>query len=118
MVPAWQCVHVAISHWRAVSAPIRLAADTMTNHPNKKTLSTFGNAVLTGVKPTAAQVKKMREAVQLTLNIGITDAQDWCADALHTSRRSFQQWESGERAMHAAFWELLKIKTALIAHKP
>lgn len=67
--------------------------------------------------PTPAQIKKVREAVQAGSDLGITAAQDWCADALHTSRRSFQQWETGARAMHPAFWELLTIKTALIAHK-
>lgn len=68
--------------------------------------------------PTPEQVKQVREAVQADSELGITAAQDWCAEALHTSRRSFQQWETGARAMHPAFWELLKIKTALIAHKP
>ena len=67
--------------------------------------------------PTPTQVKQVREAVQTESKIGITAAQDWCAAALHTSRRSFQQWETGARAMHPAFWELLEIKTALIAHK-
>ena len=70
-----------------------------------------------GINPNPSQVKAIREAIQATHALGITDAQDWCADALHTSRRTFQQWESGDRAMHAAFWELFTIKTALIAHK-
>ena len=55
----------------------------------------------------------MREAVQASLGLGITAAQDWCAMTLHTSRRAFQQWETGDRAMHAAFWDLLLIKTEL-----
>ena len=42
--------------------------------------------------------------------LGITAAQDQCAAALHTTRRAFQQWECGDRAMHAAFWDLLNIK--------
>lgn len=66
--------------------------------------------------PTPEQVKQVREAVQAHFGLGITVAQDWCAEALHTSRRAFQQWETGDRSMHPAFWELLKIKTALIAH--
>ena len=69
------------------------------------------------MSPSPAQVKQVREAVQASFDLGITAAQDWCATALHTSRRSFQQWESGDRGMHSAFWELLTIKTALIAHK-
>ena len=68
------------------------------------------------MNPTPEQVKNVREAVQASAALGITAAQDWCAIALHTSRRSFKQWETGTRAMHPAFWELLKIKTALIAH--
>jgi DNA-binding transcriptional regulator YiaG len=39
--------------------------------------------------------------------IGITAAQDVCAGWLHTSRRAWQQWESGDRRMHPAFWDLL-----------
>ncbi len=65
--------------------------------------------------PTPSQVKEVREAVQSSMSLGITAAQDWCAAALHTKRRPWQQWETGERGMHPAFWELLKIKTALIA---
>ena len=67
--------------------------------------------------PTPEQVKRVREVVQADSELGITAAQDWCATALHTSRRSFQQWETGARSMHPAFWELLTIKTARIAHK-
>lgn len=70
------------------------------------------------MNPSPDDVKKVREAVQTSMSIGITAAQDWCAAALHTKRRPWQQWETGDRAMHPAFWELLKIKTALIAHKP
>lgn len=65
--------------------------------------------------PAPEQVKQVREVVQAGSNLGITAAQDWCAAALHTSRRSFQQWETGARAMHPAFWELLTIKNELIA---
>ncbi len=69
------------------------------------------------ITPAPADVLAAREAIQPKLGLGITAAQDWCAAALHTSRRSFQQWETGARAMHPAFFELLTIKTALIAHK-
>ena len=64
-----------------------------------------------GQSPSPFQVKTLREAVQASLGLGITGAQDWCAEVLHTSRRSFQQWETGPTAMHQAFWELLLIKT-------
>ena len=64
-----------------------------------------------GNSPSPEQVKGIRQSVQAAHALGITAAQDWCAEALYTSRRTFQQWESGECAMHQAFWELLRIKT-------
>jgi len=60
--------------------------------------------------PAPHDVKALREAVQKRNNLGITAGQDLCAAMLHTSRRSWQQWERGERAMHPAFWELATIK--------
>lgn len=52
----------------------------------------------------------MRKRVQQLLGLGITAAQDWCAAAVHTSRRAWQQWETGDRSMHPAFVELAEIK--------
>lgn len=60
--------------------------------------------------PQPVQVRKLRESVQQGLSLGITAAQDTCAEALHTSRRAWQQWERGDRKMHPAFWELAQIK--------
>lgn len=65
--------------------------------------------------PDRDEVVRLRESVQETLGVGITAAQDWCAQAVHTSRRAWQQWESGERRMHAAFWELAGIKVKAVA---
>ncbi|OLP04499.1 helix-turn-helix domain-containing protein [Rhodoferax antarcticus] len=77
----------------------------------------MGEAMSDGkMVPPPEQVKATREAIQIVLGLKITAAQDWCAAALHTSRRSFQQWETGDRSMHPAFFELLKIKVALIEH--
>ena len=56
------------------------------------------------------QVCKLRQGVQDEHNIRKTAAIDLCAKALHTSRRSWQQWERGEARMHPAFWELAQIK--------
>lgn len=67
--------------------------------------------------PEPAQVVEQRELVQTGYVLGITAAQDWCAASLHTSRRAFQQWEVGDRAMHPAFWELLRLKTAHLLRK-
>ena len=66
--------------------------------------------------PAPSDVKAARENIQAAKGIGITAAQDWCAEQVHTTRRVWQQWETGDRGMHPAFWELFRIKSALIAH--
>ena len=66
--------------------------------------------------PAPSDVKAARENIQAANGIGITAAQDWCAEQVHTTRRVWQQWETGDRGMHTAFWELFRIKSALIAH--
>ena len=68
--------------------------------------------------PRPDDVKSGRESIQKAKGIGITAAQDWCAEQVHTTRRVWQQWETGDRGMHPAFWELFRIKSALIAHTP
>lgn len=65
--------------------------------------------------PEPSDVKAARENIQAANGIGITAAQDWCAEQVHTTRRVWQQWETGDRGMHPAFWELFRIKSALIA---
>lgn len=60
--------------------------------------------------PSPSDVLSMRERLQEHKGIGITQAQRECAVLLHTSLRSWQQWERGERKMHPAFFELIKIK--------
>lgn len=59
---------------------------------------------------TPLEVMAMRKDVQEALGLGITAAQDWCAAAVHTSRRAWQQWERGERGIHDAVAELAAIK--------
>lgn len=66
--------------------------------------------------PKTSEIVSLRESLQLSNSIGITAAQDKCADMLHTSRRAWQQWEKGDRKMHPAFWELINIKRAM--HTP
>lgn len=66
--------------------------------------------------PLPEDIKSARESIQAVKSIGITAAQDWCAEQVHTTRRVWQQWETGDRGMHPAFWELFRIKSALIAH--
>jgi DNA-binding transcriptional regulator YiaG len=60
--------------------------------------------------PNPNDIIAARSLVQDRDGVGITAAQDKCAEMLHTSRRAFQQWENGDRKMHPAFWELLTIK--------
>ena len=65
------------------------------------------------MKPSPADVRAYRERVQDRLGLGITQAQDWCAKTVGTSRRGWQHWEFGDRAMPQAAWELAKIKEPL-----
>lgn len=64
--------------------------------------------------PAPADVAAARAEVQQILELGMTAARDWCAARLFTSRRSFQQWEAGEREMHPAMWRLLEIQLAVL----
>ncbi|MYZ52448.1 hypothetical protein [Malikia spinosa] len=65
--------------------------------------------------PTPDQVVALRARVQAALASGITAGQDWCAGAVCTSRRSWQQWERGERAMHAGFFKLACLEVERLA---
>lgn len=73
------------------------------NHPNRSKNSPARN-------PRPAQIIAARELIQTARNIDITDAQIWCAELLHTSIRTWQQWETGDRRMHPSFWELFLLK--------
>lgn len=63
--------------------------------------------------PSPAEIIAARGAVQTNLALGITAAQDWCANQVHVARRTWQSWEYGERAMLPGLWELLGIKLAM-----
>ena len=45
-------------------------------------------------------------------------SQTKAAELVHAKLRTWQQWEAGDRTMHPGFWELFRIKTALIVRKP
>ncbi|MCX7184930.1 MAG: hypothetical protein NTW90_06820 [Nitrosospira sp.] len=82
----------------------------MTNHPNR---SRAGNAAR---NPTPTEVRAGRETVQVRFGLGITAAQIWCAEQVHTTCRVWQQWEAepetpSHRRMHPAMWELFRIKS-------
>lgn len=55
--------------------------------------------------PLPSAIKEIRS------EIGIS--QTAAAALVHTTCRTWQQWEAGDRRMHPAFWELFKIKTNL-----
>lgn len=70
----------------------------MTAHPNrsKQTASPAAN-------PAPVDIRLTRDALGLTQ----TDA----AKVIHSTLRGWQSYESGERRMHPAFWELFLLKT-------
>jgi len=43
--------------------------------------------------------------------LGLTQTE--AAAMLHTTCRVWQQWETGKRKMHPAFWELFRLKALL-----
>ncbi|MES2349110.1 MAG: helix-turn-helix transcriptional regulator [Pseudomonadota bacterium] len=53
--------------------------------------------------PTKQTVKATREALGLT--------QEEAGAMVYTSRRSWQDWEGGQRSVHPGLWELFLIKT-------
>lgn len=67
----------------------------MPNHPNRGPKGPSSN-------PTPAEVRAAREAAGLS--------QTAAGELLHTTCRTWQQWESGDRRMHPAFWELFRLK--------
>ena len=54
--------------------------------------------------PTPSEIRSVREAVGLT--------QTEAATLIHGTMRAWQQYEAGERMMHAGLWELFTTKTA------
>lgn len=60
--------------------------------------------------PTAEQVIGYRQYVQWGQGWTEPVAKRWCAAALHTSVRAWEQWENGDRQMHPTFYELLERK--------
>lgn len=56
--------------------------------------------------PAPAEVREERVAADLT--------QTAAGEMVHTTCRTWQQWEAGDRRMHPAFWELFRIKARLL----
>jgi len=57
------------------------------------------------INPAPAEVRAAREAAGLS--------QTAAGVLVHTTCRTWQQWEAGDRRMHPAFWELFRIKSSL-----
>ncbi len=58
--------------------------------------------------PTPTQVKSARQDAGLT--------QTAAAAVIYKKLRTWQQWESGDRQMDEALWELFNIKISCISH--
>jgi len=71
----------------------------MPNHPNRGPQGPSSN-------PATTEIRAARESAGIS--------QTAAAALLHTTCRTWQQWEAGDRRMHPAFWELFLLKTALI----
>lgn len=69
----------------------------MPNHPNRGRGNPAAN-------PKPEQIRAEREAAGLT--------QTAAATLVHTTCRTWQQWEAGDRRMHPAFFELFRIKSS------
>lgn len=68
----------------------------MPNHPNRGPKGPSAN-------PAPAEIRAAREAAELS--------QAAAGALVHTTVRTWQQWEAGDRRMHPAFWELFRIKS-------
>jgi DNA-binding transcriptional regulator YiaG len=76
----------------------------MANHPNRG-----GGKGARCKSPKPDEIKDMRQFAILT--------QKEAADLICASERTWQQWESGDRRMHPAFWKLFLI-LALVGQDP
>jgi DNA (cytosine-5)-methyltransferase 1 len=68
----------------------------MTSHPNRGPKGPFSS-------PAPESIRQAREAAGLT--------QTQAAHLIHGTMRAWQEWEAGNRRMHAGLWELFIRKT-------
>jgi DNA-binding transcriptional regulator YiaG len=73
----------------------------MSNRPNRSK----GQKGLSA-NPLPEQIKAAREVAGLS--------QTAAAELVYSGLRTWQQWEAGDRRMHAGLWELFRLKAALI----
>lgn len=74
----------------------------MPNHPNRSRRKDAPAR-----NPTPAEIRAAR------IDAGLTQAA--AAVLIHCSPKSWEKWESGERRMHPAFWDLFGYKLAELA---
>lgn len=69
----------------------------MANHPNRGAKGPSSN-------PSPEEIRAAREAVGLS--------QSAAAECIHSTLRTWQDWEAGKARMHPGLWELFRIKSA------
>lgn len=69
----------------------------MTSHPNRS-----ARPDAAGSNPSPEEIRAARDALGLTLKEA--------AALIYCSLRAWQDWESGERRMHPASWDLFRIR--------
>lgn len=74
-------------------------SQSVANHPNR---SRAGSAAR---NPTPEEVRAARESAGLS--------QTSAAERIHSTLRTWQDWEAGKARMHPGLWELFRIKSAL-----
>lgn len=75
----------------------------MVAHPNRGRDNPARN-------PDPSEVLALRETIQAARELGITAAQQHCAERMLTTLRVWQGWERGERRMHPIFWWAAQIR--------
>lgn len=69
----------------------------MANHPNRGAKGPSSN-------PSPEEIRAAREAAGLS--------QSGAAALIHSTLRTWQDWEAGKARMHPGLWELFRIKSA------
>lgn len=67
------------------------------NHPNRGPKGPSSN-------PTPSEIRAAREVAGLSMREA--------ADKIHSTMRTWQDWEAGKARMHPGLWELFRIKTS------
>lgn len=75
----------------------------MPNHPNRGAKAPSAN-------PAPAEIRAAREVAGLS--------QTAAASLIHSTLRTWQDWEAGKARMHPAFFELFKIKSSAYPSNP